>query len=279
MKEKINLSIKIKERVLFKNISLHSLEKLPPKIYGNLSDFIHNFLIIYGSNVHRPEIKIIDAKSILMTKNESLPDFKLGELILVILPLGDTRYVFICKVSERLDNGYVLQILDPRTGERFEIKTKVPVFISFIPETYIRDILQNHEYTLLKEINASEDNYPSLSEVHFYDLVLNSNHNIDDRFKKLIQKTFLVGELINISRGGIGVKVPSYPGIQDEYQIFYLKFNLITSSRVIKMALFSHLRNATRVENGVMLHFAFLSELRETLWNLLRNDIEKLNSP
>lgn len=277
MKEKINLSSKIKERVLIKNISLNSLEKLPPKIYGNISDFKHNFLVIYGSNIHRPEIKIIDAKSILIPKNKSLPDFKSGELILLILPLGDIRYVFICKVRESQDNGYVLEILDPRTDERLEIKTKVPVFLSLIPETYIREILQNHEYTLLKEINTSEDNYLSLSEVHFYDLVLNSNHNIDDRFKKLIQKTFLVGELINISKGGMAVKVPSYPGIQDEFQIFYSKFNLISPSRVIKMALFSHLRGLTQVENGVMLHFAFLSGLRETLWNLLKNDIEKLN--
>ncbi|MCS7199145.1 MAG: hypothetical protein N2327_00065 [Caldimicrobium sp.] len=274
MKEKINLSTKIKERVLSQNISLNSLRRLPIHIYNNISNYLHNFILLYESKIYKPNLKIIDDRNIFLAKNQDLPNFKLQELVLLILPFEERRYVFICKITQIEENGYTITLQDPRTEERFNIKQKVPVFLSLLSESYINEILQTPDYTLLRECNASEENYSSLSEIHLYDLVLNANHNIDEKFKKYIQKTLLVGELRNISRGGLAVKVTNFPVLQDKFNVFYVKFNLI-STKLIKFALFCHLRWLSQEKDEIFLHFTFITSIKESLWNLLREDLNQ----
>jgi hypothetical protein len=70
MKEKIDISLKIKERVLFRNLSLFSLDKLPGEIYKNLSQLKRNFLLLYDQKIYKPEIDILSPRKILIQKKE-----------------------------------------------------------------------------------------------------------------------------------------------------------------------------------------------------------------
>jgi hypothetical protein len=79
MKEKINLSAKLKERVLIKNLSLMSLDKLPSDIYKNLPNLIKNFLLLYGGNLFKTKLDVLSDRTLFIHKTPDLPNLKKGE--------------------------------------------------------------------------------------------------------------------------------------------------------------------------------------------------------
>lgn len=275
MKEKINLANKIKERLLVKNYSLNSLNKLPSEIYQKLPNLIKKFLLLYQGKLYTPEIQILNEKTLIL-KPEGLPALKAEEVLLLILPFSEIRYIFIAKVLSSDEKGYMVTFLDPRCDERLNLNKKVPAFLSLIPQQFIRELLQNPKYQLLRESNATRENYNLLSEIHIYDLILDEKHHVEEKFKKFIQKTLFVGEIIDISKGGMAIKIPGNFNLEDEFKVFYVKFN-ISSSKVLKFALFSHLRNISHLEGGTSFHLSFLTGLNSDLWNLIKADLEKLN--
>lgn len=274
MKEKINLATKIKERVLVKNLYLNSLKKLPPEIFNKLSDLTKTFLLLHEGKLYKPEVRIIDEKTLLL-KTEGLPVLYNNEVLLLILPFSEIRYVFIAKVTDIDQNGYIVHFMDPRSEERLSIEQTVPVFLSLIPQQFIRELIQSPEYQLLRESNATVDNYHLLEEIHIYDLILNDNHHVDEKFKKFIQKTLFVGEILNIANGGLAVKIPSKVQLDDEFNVFYVKFTF-SQPKILKFALFSHLRDINQLEGGTIFHFSFLTGLNPDLWKLIKADLEKL---
>ncbi|BAU22802.1 hypothetical protein THC_0406 [Caldimicrobium thiodismutans] len=271
MKEKINLSAKLKERVLVKNLSLMSLDKLPSDIYKNLPNLIKNFLLLYGGNLFKTKLDVLSDRTLFIHKTPDLPNLKKGEILLLILPFSQIRYVFQVKVGEVNETGYNIEILDPRKYERIFVKNKVHVFFSYIPPQYVQSFIQNPEYQLLRESNFTLEAFPTLEEIHLYDLVLNANHNIDENFKKLIQKTFITGELIDFSKGGFSAKIPTQIHLSDDFGVFYVKYNLQFSDKIFKFALFVHLRDLDYKDGFTFFHMAYLTELREDFWKALRN--------
>lgn len=276
MKEKINLATKIKERVLVKNLSLNSLKKLPHEIFNKLSDLTKTFMLLHEGKLYKPDIKIIDEKTLLL-KPEGLPTFNNHEVLLLIVPFSEVRYIFIAKVTDLDQNGYKVTIMDPRSEERLSIEQKVPVFLSLIPHQFIRELIQSPEYHLLRESNVTVDNYPLLEKIHVYDLILNDNHHVEERFKKFIQKTLFVGEIINISRSGLAIKIPSKVYLDDEFNIFYVKFTF-SQPKMIQFALLSHLRDINPLDVGTIFHISFLTGLNVDLWKLIKADLEKLRT-
>lgn len=274
MKEKINLASKIKDRVLVKNLSLNSLKKLPPEIFNKLSDLLKNFMLLHEGKLYKPEVRIIDEKTLLL-KPEGLPVLNNNEVLLLILPFSEIRYIFIAKVTNIEHNGYTVTFMDPRSEERLPIEQKIPAFLSLIPQQFIRELIQNPAYQLLRESNATVDNYHLLEEIHIYDLILDDNHHVEEKFKKFIQKTLFVGEILDISKGGLAVKIPSKVQLDDEFNVFYVKFTF-SQPKILKFALFSHLRNISQLEGGTIFHFSFLTGLNPELWNLIKGDLEKL---
>jgi len=278
MKEKIDLALKIKERVLYRNLLIYSFEKLPQEVLNNLSYWKNQFLLLKEQNFYKVSLEILNSKELLIKKEGGLPPFQNGELVLLILPFSKVRYIFKTKIKEEKEGGYLAEILDPRYEERIPIKTHLPVFFSYIPEKYVQKLLQQAEYHLLRETNFTVEAYPTLNEVYLYDLVITPSHSIDEEFKKLIQKTFLVGELVNLSKGGLCARAQGEIKILDEFGVFYLKFNIITFSKTLKFALFTHLRDVTFREGYTYFHFAQLVELRKEFWDLIKEDLLKLGS-
>lgn len=276
MKEKIDIALKIKERVLVRNFSLFSLDKLPPDIYKNLNNLKKNFLLLYAQKFYKPEIDILSPRKILIKKSSEIPSFQIGELGILILPFSNVRYVFQLKITEENEEGFIGDIIDPRYDERIPVKIHVPVFFSFITPKYVQNLLNNPGFQLLRETNFSQDSYQTLNEIHIYDLIIDENHNIDEEFKKLIQKTFLVGELVDISMGGLSAKAMGQVNISDEFGVFYLKCNITLPNKVLKLALFAHLRDLSFRENFTYFHFSYLSSLKRELWGVLRGDLLKL---
>ncbi len=270
MREKINLASKIKERVLISNNSLISLDKLPSEIYQNLLHFSKNFLLLYKQNIYKPHLEIVSDKEILLFKKESIPDFKVSEVLLLILPFPNVRYIFQCKVKEVNERGYLVEILDPREDERISLSERRPLFISHIPFNYVQKILQDPGYQLLRETNFSLEDLDNLEEAHIYDLILNSSHNIDETFKKLIQKTLLVGEVINLAKGGIAGRFSGTLRFTDEFNIFYLKFELIIKEKVFKFGILSHLKGETVQDGTTSLSFIFIRGLKKEFWDILK---------
>lgn len=233
-------------------------------------------MLLHEGKLYKPEVIIIDEKTLLL-KPEGLPALNNNEVLLLILPFSEIRYIFIAKVTDIDQNGYIVNFMDPRSEERLSIEQKVPVFLSLIPEHFIRELLQSHEYQLLRESNATVDNYHLLEEIHIYDLILDDNHNVEEKFKKFIQKTLFVGEILDISKGGLAVKIPSKVQLDDEFNVFYLKFTF-PRPKILKFALFSHLRNISQLKGGTVFHFSYLTGLNPGLWNLIRRDLEKLKT-
>ncbi|PMP63559.1 MAG: hypothetical protein C0197_02345 [Caldimicrobium thiodismutans] len=277
MKEKVDIALKIKERVLIRNITLFSLDKLPEEIYNKLPHLKRNFLLLYDQKLHKPEIDILSPRKILIKKNKELPTFQKGDLCLLILPLSKARYVFQVKITEENEDGFIGEFVDPRSDERIAIKSNIPVFVSFITPKFVQTILNYLGYQLLRETNFSPDSYQDLREIHLYDLIINENHNIDEEFKKLIQKTFLVGELVNISKGGLSVRTKGRINITDEFGVFYLKFDIHLKAKSFKFALFAHLRNISFKEDFTYLHLAFLSSLKREFWEVLKEELLKVS--
>jgi len=271
MKDKIDLALKLKQRVLAKNISLYSLKGLPPEIYNNLQSYLQNALIIYKGNLVQSKIEALSDNTFAIYHTNNL-HLKPRELILVIIPFGSVRYVFLCQVINIGDNFYEVTIIEPRSEERIPLKKKIPAFLSLIPEDFIREILNTNRFFLLRESNISLDNYKTLNEFHIYDLVLDSNNMISEKFKKYIQKTLYFGELRDLSRGGCGIKCQGKIHFEDDFGIFYVKFNLILE-RTIKFALFCHLRNISYHDGFSVFHLAYLTELKPELWGLIKEDL------
>lgn len=270
MKEKIILASKLKERILIKNLSLNSLKRLPSEIYHKLPQLINTFLLLYGHSIYHPQIKILSDNRIFLKKSEKLPSITTGELLLLILPFSDKRFVFQSKVIEQNEEGFLLEILDPRADERIKIHTQIPVFLYFISSKYVQELIQNVEYQLLRESNFSSENFELLEEIHLYDLVLNANHNIDETFKKLIKRPFLVANLVDISKSGLSAQTSGQINLEDEFNLFYLNLNLTFSNKNIKMGLFSHLRGLSYKEDKTRFHFTFLIGLKEDFWELIK---------
>lgn len=274
MKEKISFALKLKERVLFKNLSLKSFELLPEGIYKNLSHYLKNFLLLYKANIYKPELQILTDSSALLKKSEKLPPFKIGELLLLILPFPDKKFIFQCKVIEYKEEGFLLKILDPRAEERIKFKGEIPIFLYFIPPAYIQQLLQNEELQLLRESNFSEETFKDLPEIHIYDLVLNERHSIDDSFKKLLKNSLLIGSLVDISRSGICLSHTGQIKIEDPFKVFYINVTLSKSDKQIKLGLFCHLRDLSYREGKTFFHFTFLISLREEIWKVLKSLIQ-----
>jgi len=272
MKEKISIASKIKERVLIRNLTLYSLDKLPSEIYQNLNNLKHNFLLLYAQRFYKPKIEILSPQEILLKKVGELPPFQKGELALLILPFTNVRYVFQITIREEGEEGFIAELIDPRYDERIPIKRHIPVFFSFIPPKFVQKLL-SPEYQLLRETNCTQESCAALTEVHLYDLIIDASHNIDEEFKGLIQKTFLVGELVDLSRGGLCARAKGHIEFTDDFGVFYLKFNLNLSSKSVKFALFGHLRNLSFKEDFTYFHFTYLVTLRPEFWIILREDL------
>lgn len=271
MKDKIDLALKIKERVISKNVSLNSIKGLPDLVYNNLEYYLQNAIIIHKGTVNRAKLEVVSEKVLLIHNLNNL-QLKLQEIIIVVLPVSLTKYIFFCKVINIHEYGYEVFILDPRSDERLSLKEKTPAFLSLIPKEFIREILESNKYFLLRESNISPENYNLLTEFHIYDLILDNKYMLSENFKKYINKILYFGELKDLSRGGCGIKCQGKIKIEDEFGLFYVKFNL-QLKRQIKFALFSHLRNISFQNEYSVFHFAFLNEIKPVIWNLIREEL------
>ncbi len=276
MKERIDIALKIKERVLVRNISLYSLELLPSEIKEKLESFQQKFLLLYAQKIYKPEIEILDKKKVFIKKTSDIPEFQRGDICLLILPFNNLRYVFQVKIVEENEKGYLGEFVDPRYDERILVKKPTPVFFSFIPPQFVQNLISNPSFQLLRESNFSLESYPDLKEIHVYDFIIDENHSISEEFKKLIQKTFVVGELVDLSSGGLCARTRGHINITDDFGVFYLKFNLDLSSKLIKFGLFTHLRNTTFKEDFTYFHLAFLVSLKKEFWNTIKGDLLEL---
>lgn len=277
MKDRIDLALKIKERVISKNISLNSIKGLPDSVYNNLQHHLQNAIIIYKGTVSRARLEVLSERAFLLC-NFSYSQLNLQEIIIVVLPVGSTRYVFVCKVNSVNGDCYEISILDPRSDERIVLGEKTPAFLSLIPKEFIKRVLESNEYLLLRESNISPENYNSLTEFHVYDLILDSKHMLSENFKKYINKILYFGDLKDISRGGCGIKCQGIINFEDEFGIFYIKFNFnFQFKKQIKFGLLSHLRNISFYDGYTTFHFAFLKEIKPEIWNLLRNDLSPIS--
>ena len=148
-----------------------------------------------------------------------MPEFLKGELLLIIIPHNETRYVFQTLIEECTPEGYRLRILDPRHEKKLTFKTVIPVFLSFIPHDLFLNFLQK-DYYLIRESNFSLDDTTSISDsLHFYDLIFDENNKVEEKFKKAIYEYQIKGELVNISSEGAYIKTPSI--IQIPEKVFF----------------------------------------------------------
>ncbi len=274
MKEKISLALKLKERILIKNFSLNSLKRLPPEIYKRLPQLLNNFLLLYKAQTYKPELQILSDSKFQVKKTGNLPSFRAGEILILILPFPDKRFIFQTQIVEENESGYILEILDPRAEERVPIKENMPVFFYLFSNQYIQELIQKPEYQLFRESNFSEENFDTLEELHLHDLILNENHNIDENFKKLIRRPLFVGNVVDISRAGICASTSGHIKFDDPFNLFYLNFNLPLQNKIIKFGLFCHLRDTSYASEKTFFHFSFLVSMREDFWKIIKEHLK-----
>lgn len=274
MTEKLSFSLKLRERLSGRNLSLNSFSKLPANILGLLKSGGLKPLLVYQKNIYPVQILILDDHTFSLNK-EGLPRLQPFELFLLVVPQGDVRYIFQARLSKEEGQNYIVSILDPRIELRIPIIKSVPAFISFIPSTYVNKLLQNEHYYLMREINfSSEVDFISKNEVYIYDLVLDEKSMLDEEFKKHVQRVFLTGILKDLSRSGACVTTKGRINIAEDTLIFYLRFEVPTKERLMKFALFSLLRDISYHEDNTNLHFNFLTSLKPEAWGLIEKELK-----
>ena len=274
MIEKLSFSLKLRERLSGKNLSLNSFSKLPANILDLLKSGKLKPLLVYQKNIYPVQILILDDHTFSLTK-EGLPSLQPFEVLLLVIPQGDVRYIFQARLSKEEGQNYIVSILDPRSELRIPIIKSVPAFISFIPSTYVNKLLQNEHYYLMREVNFStEVDFISKNEVYIYDLVLDEKSMVDEEFKKHVQRVFLTGILKDLSRSGACVTTKGRINIAEDTLVFYLRFEVPTKERLMKFALFSLLRDVTYQEDNTTLHFNFLTSLKPEAWALIEKELK-----
>ncbi|MCD6548024.1 MAG: hypothetical protein J7K10_00945, partial [Thermodesulfobacterium sp.] len=92
--DKINLSNKLKISVLTRNVQLSSLKYLPQPLKIDLNKTLEKALIFYRQNFLKGTLKILNDQEILLLKSSKDPNFSEGELLIIIIPQNEIRYVF-----------------------------------------------------------------------------------------------------------------------------------------------------------------------------------------
>jgi hypothetical protein len=274
MIEKLSFSLKLRERLSGKNLSLNSFSKLPTKTLDLLKSGRLKPLLVYQKNIYPVQILILDDHTFSLNK-EGLPRLQPFEVFLLVIPQGDVRYIFQARLSKEEGQNYIVSILDPRSEPRLSIPKPIPTFLSFIPPAYINKLLQNEHYYLMREINFSSDvDFISKKEIYIYDLVLDEKSMVDEEFKKHVQRVFLTGILKDLSRSGACITTKGRINIAEDTIIFYLRFEVPTKERLMKFALFSLLRDVTYQEDNTTLHFNFLTSLKPEAWALIEKELK-----
>ncbi len=273
--DKIDLSSKIKSSILSKNIQLASLEHLPESLKSDLNQTLKRAVIFYKQNLIKGILKPLNEKEILFYKNENIPEFTQGELILVILPHNGTKYIFQTLVEDVLDRGYKLKILSPRQEKRLILKTSVPVFVSCISHGMVLNLLQKGYY-LIRHTNFSLENASELKDLQFYDLIFNEKNQLDKEFKKAINKHYMQGELVNISSGGICIKCFPVVQIPENTQLFYIRFELSSRNGSIKSGLLCYLQGQHISGEELYLHMSFLLNFKSDVWQKFKEILSPL---
>jgi hypothetical protein len=274
MVEKLSFSLKLRERLSGRNLSLNSFSKLPANILDLLKSGKLKPLLVYQKNIYPVQILILDDHTFSLNK-EGLPSLQPFEVFLLVVPQGEVRYIFQTRLSKEEGQNYIVSILDPRSEPRLSIPKPIPSFLSFIPPAYINKLLQNEHYYLMREINfSSEVDFISKKEIYIYDLVLDEKSMVDEEFKKHVQRVFLTGILKDLSRSGASVTTKGRISLTEDTLVFYLRFEVPTKERLMKFALFSLLRNVTYQEDNTTLHFNFLTSLKPEAWALIEKELK-----
>jgi len=275
MIEKLSFSLKLRERLSGKNLSLNSFSKLPANILDLLKSGKLKPLLVYQKNIYPVQILILDDHTFSLNK-EGLPSLQPFEVLLLVIPQGDVRYIFQARLSKEEGQNYIVSILDPRSEPRLSIPKPIPSFLSFIPPAYVNKLLQNEHYYLMREVNfSSEVDFISKKEIYIYDLVLDEKSMVDEEFKKHVQRVFLTGILKDLSRSGACVTTKGRINIAEDTLVFYLRFEVPTKERLMKFALFSLLRDVTYQEDNTTLHFNFLTSLKPEAWALIEKELKE----
>ncbi|AEH23437.1 hypothetical protein TOPB45_1356 [Thermodesulfobacterium geofontis OPF15] len=273
--EKISLSNKIKTSILIRNIQLGSLDYLPDYLKADLiNKALKGALIFYNQNLLKGTLKAINEKEIFLEKGPGIPELSEGDLVIIIIPQSNVRFVFQTLVKEILPDGYKLEILNPRHDKRLILKTIVPAFITYLKPNLFINFIEN-EYYLVRNSNFSLENAPQLKELQFYDLIFNEKNQIDEEFKKAINTHQIQGEIVDISSGGLCIKAPFIVQIPENIHLVYTKFEIIVEDKSIKSGLLCHLRNTRFEGTNTFLHMAFLIPFKPEVWK----NIEEILKP
>jgi hypothetical protein len=272
--EKISLSNKIKTSILIRNIQLGSLNYLPESLKVDLNKALKEAIIFHKQNLLKGTLKAINEKEIFLEKEPGIPELSEGDLVIIIIPQSNIRYVFQTLVKGKLPDGYKLEILNLRHDKRLILKTIVPAFVTYLKPNLFINFIEN-EYYLIRNSNFSLENAPQLKELQFYDLIFNEKNQIDEEFKRAINTYQIQGEIVDISNGGLCVKSPVMVQIPENIHLVYTKFEIIVEDKSIKSGLLCHLRNTRFEGTNTFLHMAFLIPFKPEVWK----NIEEILKP
>jgi hypothetical protein len=274
--EKISLSNKIKTSILIRNIQLGSLDYLPDYLKADLiNKALKGALIFYNQNLLKGTLKAINKKEIFLEKKPGIPELSEGDLVILIIPQSNIRYVFQTLVKGKLPDGYKLEILNPRHDKRLILKTVVPAFVTYLKPSLFINFIEN-EYYLIRNSNFSFENASQLKELQFYDLIFNEKNQIDEEFKRAINTYQIQGEIIDISSGGLCIKAPFIVQIPESIHLVYTKFEIIVEDMSTKSGLLCHLRNTRFEGTNTFLHMAFLIPFKPEVWKKIEEILKPL---
>jgi len=271
MIDKVHFLNKLKISVLNKNILLGSLNYLPSDLKKDLEKTFEQALIFYRQNFLKSSLKAFNAKELFLPKTSKMPEFLKGELLLIIIPHNEVKYVFQTLVEEITPEGYKLRILNPRHEKKLTFKTVIPVFLSFIPHDLFLNFLQK-DYYLIRESNFSLNS----NNLHFYDFIFDEKNKIDEKFKKAIHEYQIKGELVNISSEGAYIKTSSIIQIPKKVLLIYTKFEISIKNKSLSFGLLCHLRNFHFEEDNTFFLLHFLISFKPEVWNKIEELIKPL---
>ncbi len=277
MLDKIDLITRLKKTLQTKNIALSALNFLPKETQKNLEDLLKRALIFYNRNLIKADLEVISHREVLLKNIPEDLKLKKGELVIIILPEQDKKYVFQTLVEEIFPQGYKVKILDPRYEKRIKIREEVPVFLSFISPRLLFNLLNlNKDYYLLRESNMVFDEEHEEKEYYFFDLIFDERNMLDQEFKSVIRKTHINGTLIDISSNGMCVKTEGIIHSPEDLTLIYARFEFESKGKLLKFGLLGHLRNFRHEQGFTYIHLSFLMGFKPDVWEKIKPFFKEL---
>jgi len=164
MKQETDFTLQLQTILNRKNVQLQSFALLDKEIKLEFFQNRNKAILIHKNKVYEREINLVDDTIIDVFDTQLIQYLKRGQLVLLVLPSGQNRYVFQTSAYGLFADRIRLQTLDPRKNKRFILHKKTAVNIRQIADATSLRIREGELRSFRQVKGISIDTFPEIDE-------------------------------------------------------------------------------------------------------------------